>query len=200
MGYCPNAAASNLLVASARLPGATLALSPRIDRLPMSLLLAAIGATVAALLEVSLVPYLRIGDAHPHPVLVLGVIWTVALGLEGGLTWAFVGGIALDIMAQRPLGSSAFALLVSVGGASALARVLSRVRPIVPVLAVAMFSLVNSLLQLAIFGALRSPIPIADPVGSLLPGVAYDTVLAIVVGPLVVAIRDRYRDQDRVDW
>src|SRR4029077_1130282 len=66
----------------------------------MTQLFAAIGATAAALIELSLVPYLRIGDAHPHPVLVFGVIWTIAVGLEAGLVWAVVGGVVLDSLAS----------------------------------------------------------------------------------------------------
>ena len=84
----------------------------------MTLLLAAVGAVVTALVELTVTPYLRIGSAQPHPVLVLAVIVTIAVGLEAGLVWAFVGGLALDVLAQRPLGSSAFALLLCVGGAS----------------------------------------------------------------------------------
>ena len=86
----------------------------------MSSLLAAVGATVAALLESTVVPHLGVGGTGPHLVLVLGVVWTVAAGVESGLVWAFVGGLALDVLVQRPLGSSAFALVVSLGAASVL--------------------------------------------------------------------------------
>jgi hypothetical protein len=34
----------------------------------------------------------------------------------------------------------------------------------------------------------------------LLPGLVYDVVLAAVVGPLIVAVRDRRLEQERVDW
>ena len=98
----------------------------------MTLLLAAVGAVVTALIELTVTPYLRIGSAHPHPVLVLAVIVTIAIGLEAGLVWAFVGGLALDVLAQRPLGSTAFALLLCVGGdvaPRALARAPSADRP-----------------------------------------------------------------------
>ena len=84
----------------------------------MTLLLAAVGATVAALFELTVTTYLRVGGVQPHLVLVLAVIVTIAVGLEAGLVWAFVGGLALDVLAQRPLGSTAFALLLCVGGAS----------------------------------------------------------------------------------
>jgi rod shape-determining protein MreD len=167
----------------------------------MSLLLAAVGATAAALIELTVVvPYLRVGDAYPHLVLVLGVIWTVASGIEGGLVWAFVGGLVLDVLAQRPIGSTAFALLVAAGGAAVVAQFLSRLRPLVPIVAVAILSLVYSMTSFLLLGALRTPVPDPDPVGTLLPGVAYDTILAVVFGPLVVAIHDRVVETERVDW
>ena len=166
----------------------------------MSLLLAAVGAIVAGLLELTIGSYVRIGDAQPHFVLVLGVIWTVAAGLDAGLAWAFAGGLLLDILAPRPLGSSAFALLVSLSVASAASRPLQRLRPLVPIALVPVLSLVNSMLLLVAFGALRSPIPAPDPVGALAPSVIYDTVLAVLLGPLVVSLHDRATDQERVTW
>src|SRR6476661_6128067 len=102
---------------------------------PMTLLLAAVGATVTALLELTVGPYLRFGIAQPHLVLVVGIVVTVAIGLEAGLVWAFVGGLVLDVLAQRPLGSTAFALLLCMGATAVLARLLARFRPIVPIIA-----------------------------------------------------------------
>jgi rod shape-determining protein MreD len=166
----------------------------------MSSLLAAVGATVAALLESTVTPHLAIAGAHPHLVLVLGVVWTVAAGAESGLVWAFVGGLALDLFAQRPLGSSAFALLLSLGAAAVLARMLVRVRPFSPIPLVFVLSFVNSLLLLVVYGALRAPIPDPEPLRTLLPGVLYDTVLAALVGPLAISLWDRRRDADRADW
>src|SRR6185436_18407689 len=145
-------------------------------------------------------PYLRIGDAQPHLVLVLAVIVTIAFGFETGLVWAFVGGLALDVLAQRPLGSSSFALLLCVGGASILARSFARLRPIVPIGAVFVLSIGYSMILFVIFGALGAPLPVADPVSTVLPSAIYDAVLAAIVGPLVIAVHDRRMDQERVDW
>jgi rod shape-determining protein MreD len=166
----------------------------------MTLLLAAVGAVVTALIELTVAPYLRIGAAQPHPVLVLAVIVTIALGLEAGLVWAFVGGLALDVLAQRPLGSTAFTLLLCVGGAAVLARTFSRIRPIVPIAAVLVLSAVYSMILFVAFGALGVRMPVPDPFGVILPGAIYDGVLGAIVGPLTVAIHDRRLDQDRVDW
>jgi rod shape-determining protein MreD len=166
----------------------------------MTLLLAAVGAVVTALIELTVTQYLRIGTAQPHPVLVLGVIVAIAVGLEAGLAWAFVGGLALDVLAQRPLGSTAFALLLCVGGASILARSLVRLRPIVPIVAVLVLSIGYSMILLAAFGALGSPLPVSDPLLVVLPGAIYDAVLAALIGPLTVAVHDRRMEQERVDW
>ena len=55
------------------------------------------------------------------------------------------GGIALDVLAQRPFGTSSFALIVVVGLAAAIARVFIRIRPLVVVPAVALLSFVYSM-------------------------------------------------------
>ncbi|MGP1673817.1 MAG: rod shape-determining protein MreD [Candidatus Limnocylindrales bacterium] len=166
----------------------------------MTLLLAAVGAVVTALIELTVIPYLRIGTAHPHPVLVLGVILAIAVGLEAGIVWAFVGGLALDVLAQRPLGSTAFALLLCVGGASILARSLSRLRPVVPIGAVFLLSIGYSMILFATFSALGTPPAVPDPFGTILPGALYDAVLSAIIGPLTVAVHDRRVEQERVDW
>jgi rod shape-determining protein MreD len=166
----------------------------------MTLLLAAVGAVVTALVELTVIPYLRIGSAHPHPVLVLAVIVTIAIGIEAGLVWAFVGGLALDVLAQRPLGSSAFALLLCVGATSLLARSLAHLRPIVPIVAVFLASVAYSMILFAVFGALGSPPATTDPLGSVFPSAVYDGVLGVLIGPLAVAVHDRRMEQERVDW
>ena len=167
------------------------------DRSPhMSLLFAAIGATIAALLEASLAPELRVGNATLHPVLVLGVIWTIAAGFERGVVVAFVGGLVLDILMARPLGASAFALLVAVGGATLILQPLSRLRTLAPIVAVPVLSLVNSLLVYI----LTSAGSVSDPVGLFVPSAIFDGLLGLVVGPLVVSIHDRRTQVERVDW
>jgi rod shape-determining protein MreD len=166
----------------------------------MSLLLAAIGATITAVLEVTLVQYLSVGNAHPHPVLVIGIIWTIAAGLERGFVWAFVGGLVLDSLTGRPLGASAFALLVVVGGARVISQPLVRLRLLAPIIAVPILSLVYSVLILILTSASQPAISIPDPVALFSPGVLYDTLLGVLLGPLIVSLHDRRLTVERVDW
>lgn len=166
----------------------------------MQLIIAAALAVVAALAEFTVAPYLKIGDAIPHLPLVFGVIWVIAGGLEAGLVWAFVGGIALDILGQRPLGSSAFALLVAIGIASLIGGALGRVRIVAPVFATAVASPVYSMLLLLATTALASTVLSQAAMSTIVPSAVYDTVLSAIAGPLTIAIVLRRQGQDRVDW
>jgi rod shape-determining protein MreD len=166
----------------------------------MTLLLAAVGATVTALLESTAGRYLRVEGAEPHLLLVFGIIVTVAVGLEAGLVWAFVGGLVIDILVQRPLGSTAFALLLCVGATAGLGQLFSRIRPFLPILATAVLSVAYSMILFAAFNALRTPIAVDDPVALVLPSAVYDIVLAALFGPLLVSIHDRRAEPERVDW
>ena len=166
----------------------------------MSLLLSAIGATIVAVLDVTLGRYLTIGNAAPHLVLVLGVVWSIAAGIEAGVAWAFVGGIVLDSLLGRPLGASAFALLVAVGGARLIAQPMARLRLIAPIVAVPILSLVYSMLILVLGSTGQGAGTVADPIALFMPGVAYDAVLGLFIGPLIVNAHDRQLVVERVDW
>jgi len=166
----------------------------------MQLVLAAALSVVAALAEFTIVPYLKVGDAVLHPTLVFGVVWVIAGGLEAGLTWAFVGGIALDILGQRPLGSSAFSLLFAIGLASVIASFLGRIRIVAPVIATAIASPVYSMLLLVTITALSAAQLSPAAVSSVLPSAVYDTVLAAAVGPLAMAVVLRRQAAERADW
>lgn len=166
----------------------------------MSLTLAAVGAVVAALLQSTIVPYLTIGGAQPDLVLVYAVLVTVVVGIDHGLAAAFLGGLIIDVLAPRPLGSTAFVLLIAVGGAAVIGRLFTRGRALAAIVAVFLMSVVSPLLFLVVYGALRGPIPAPEPLMTVIPDAIYNTVLAALVGPLAVYAHRRYFEQDRIDW
>jgi rod shape-determining protein MreD len=166
----------------------------------MGLLLAAIGAAVTALAEATLGPFLAVGDAAPHPVLVGGVIWTIAANLDRGMAWAFVGGLVLDSLLGRPLGTSPVALLVAVGGASLISQPFPRLRLAAPIVAVPVLSLAYSVLIVGIQSALQPGLEVPDLGRLLLPGVIYDAIIGMFLGPLAITFHDRRMPTERVDW
>lgn len=166
----------------------------------MGLLFAAIGATVAALLEASLVPYITVGEAGPHPVLLGGVIWTIVAGIDRGITWAFVGGIVLDSLLGRPLGGSAFALLVAVGGAALVARPFPRLRLVAPVVAIPILSIVYSVILMGLTAAAQPGLPVPNLLQLAIPDALYDAIAGMFLGPLAMTLHDRRLAAERVDW
>ncbi len=166
----------------------------------MQLLIAAALSVVAALAEFTIVPYMKIGDAVPHVVLVFGVVWVIAGTLEAALVWALVGGLALDVLGQRPLGSSAFAMLIAIGLASVIGGFLDRVRIVAPIIATAIASPVYSMLLLVATTALTAATISSAALDTIVPSAVYDTVLAAAVGPLTVAVVMRRRAAERPDW
>ena len=166
----------------------------------MSLTLAAVGAVVAAVLQLTIVPYLGIAGAYPDLVLVVAVIVTFTWGVEAGFTIAFVGGLMIDLLAPRPVGLTAFTLLVSTGLAAVIGRLVPRGRMIVPIAAVFVLSFVTDLLFLAMYSALRGKLEVADPASLILPGAIYSAAIAAVLTPAAVLLHNRFAERERVAW
>jgi hypothetical protein len=87
-----------------------------------------------------------------------------------------------------------------VGLAALIARAMQQFRYLAPVVAVFVCAVVNALLFLVVYGAIRSPIPVSDPLSAILPSAIYDTAIAAVVGPLAVALVARRQPRERLDW
>ncbi len=66
-----------------------------------------------ALVQSSLLPRLPLLNLYPDLVLVAVLSWTTVHGVREGAVAAFVGGLLLDLLSGRPLGSQALALLLT---------------------------------------------------------------------------------------
>jgi rod shape-determining protein MreD len=166
----------------------------------MSLTLAAVGAVVAAILQLTIVPYLGIAGAYPDLLLILAVIATFAWSTEAGMTLAFVGGLMIDLLAPRPIGLTAFTLLLSTGIAAILGRVIQRGRVLTPIALIFALSFVTDLTFLTVFAALRGKLEVADPIQLILPGAIYSTAIAVVLSPLATVLNKRFAERERVAW
>ena len=91
----------------------------------MSVLAPAVGAVLAAILESSVLTHLQVGSVGPDLVFAMGIAVAMVLGFESGMTWAFVGGLSLDLLLPgQVLGSSALTLVLLIGAALMVARAL----------------------------------------------------------------------------
>ena len=166
----------------------------------MRLALAAVAAVVAALLQASLTPYISIGDAAPDLALVVVLLWVSFGSLDGAMVAAFVGGITVDALMARPLGSTSFVLLLATGAATLISRTGARSRIPLLILAAFVLSVATALLWLVVYGALAGPVPASDPMGSAIPDAIYTTAVFVAALPIVILLRRRFGEQERVAW
>ena len=168
----------------------------------MGLVLAAVGAAVAALIQSSILPFAAAGGAGLDLVLVLAVVWTMTVGLDGGLIWAFLGGLIIDVLLLRPLGLTAFVLLLAVGAAWLVGRISPR--PLYPfvVATAAGAGALGSILTVLLFGALRGLPAGVEPLAQAIPTGLMAGLAAALIAPIPILIRRRKfaEDAERVDW
>jgi rod shape-determining protein MreD len=135
-------------------------------------------------------------------VLVIAVVWTMALGLEGGLVWAFLGGLVIDILLMRPLGLTAFIDLLAVGAAWLVGQL--AMRALYPAIVVTAFvtSAVATPASILLYQALRGAPPGVDPLAGVVTSALAAAIAAAVIAPpaLLIARARRARETERVDW
>jgi rod shape-determining protein MreD len=168
----------------------------------LSLVLAAVGATVAALVQATVLPFAAEGGGGLDLVLVIAVVWTMALGLEGGLVWAFLGGLVIDVLLMRPLGLTAFIDLLAVGAAWVIARLATRARYPVIVATAAVAAAVAVPASTMLYEVLRDVPPGVDPFAGIVQSTIAAAIVAAVLAPpaLAVARARRVEETERVDW
>ncbi len=67
---------------------------------------------IAAILQSTVVPEIRIGGGGPDLILMLVLSWTMLADVEEGIVWAMVGGIMQDLAAGLPTGTSALVMVI----------------------------------------------------------------------------------------
>ncbi len=165
----------------------------------MGPVLAAVGAAIAALMEVTVASRIHLADAQPQIVFVIAVLLALIIGFEEGMAWAFVGGLFVDLLTLRPLGSTVFGLLVVVGLAAAINPILVRIRFASPLVAVIVFTPVFIVLSTVTAGLLRPPAP-ALRLSYLAAATLLNVTFGAFVAPLFMAVRRRWEQKERLSW
>jgi rod shape-determining protein MreD len=163
--------------------------------------LATLVPLAAALLQGSVVPFIAVAGARPNLVVLAAASWAVAVGAREAVWWAFLGGLAADLLSGGPLGALAIAALVPV---SALALTEGQQRPrslMTGVVLVAAASLVSGLLYLGILALVGAGTADAAPlVAAAVGGAVYNGVLAIATYPLFRGLRRTTEKQASFGW
>jgi rod shape-determining protein MreD len=152
--------------------------------IPLLLLLALLQSTAAGRLQ--------IGQVKPDLVLLMVIVGTLLYGGRAGVLWAFVGGVALDLFSNGPLGASSLALMAAALVASLGHRPLSRFNILVPLSAAALGTLAYAAVYLAILAVFNSmawierPMPFLDAMRYIvMPATLYNTAIMLLLLPLL---------------
>lgn len=154
-----------------------------------------------ALLQSTVASELMIRGVKPDLVLIAVLVATLVYGGQGGILWAFIGGIGLDLFSGGPLGASSIALMAASLVAASGYRVLSRYHLFVPLGAASLGTIIYGIVYLTILSALnraaqlpllatlaipQHTVPIWATVQQIvIPAMFYNTTLVLFLTPLL---------------
>lgn len=146
----------------------------------------------ACLLQATAAARFKIYGVKPDLVLLLVVIGTLVYGSRPGLVWAFFGGLGLDIFSGGPMGSSSLALMAASLVAGFGHRTLSRFNIFVPLVAIAVGTLVYAGAYLGILAVLQyldvthHQVPLFATVQNVVvPAIVYNTTIMVILIPFL---------------
>ncbi len=155
---------------------------------------------LVVLVQATLLARVRLVGASPNLLLVVVVCWSLIRGLYDGLIWGFVGGLALDVIAGLPLGTSSLALMATTPLAGLGKNSVFPGSLTLPVLLVALATPVYG--WLVLLTELLRGIPVdwlASSVRVIGPEIAINGALVIVVYPVLRWLATQIRPT-QMEW
>ena len=151
----------------------------------MRVALAIVVPLVAALLQGSVVPFVAVAGARPNLVVLAAASWAVAMGPREAVWWAFLGGLAADLLSGGPVGALALAALLPVA-ALGLADTQGRPRSVLTgALLIGLASLAAGVIYVAVLALAGVQLPeLPVLLANVVSGGIYNAVLAIATYPL----------------
>jgi rod shape-determining protein MreD len=157
----------------------------------MRLALGILVPLTAALLQGTVAPLIAVGGARPSLPLLVAASWSVAVGAREGVWWAFLGGLASDLISAGPLGAFALASLPPVAAVGLRETGPGRPTPIVAAaVLVGLAALAAGLLYvgiLAVAGEAVSSLPLAA--GTAVGSAVYTGLLSLAIYPIARLLR-----------
>ena len=156
----------------------------------MRVALAIVVPLAAALLQGSVVPFVAVAGARPNLVVLVAASWAVAAGPREAIWWAFLGGLAADLLSGGPVGALAIASLLpvaAIGVSQTAGRPPSVVTGSVLVGVCTAASALLYDLVLALVGVQLPELPAL--VAATVTGAVYNAVLAIATYPFLRLLR-----------
>lgn len=137
---------------------------------------------IAAVIQSTIVPEIRIGSGGPDLVLMLVLSWTLLADIEEGVVWAIVGGVVQDLINGVPLGTSALALVILAFAVNVSIRTVAWNNLIIPVPAAAVGTILYHLMLFVLLAVLGRRISMVYMLTSVtLPTLVFNAILILPI-------------------
>ena len=156
----------------------------------MRVALAIVVPLAAALLQGSVVPFVAVAGARPNLVVLVAASWALAAGPREAIWWAFLGGLAADLLSGGPVGALAVASLLPVA-ALGVSQTAGRPPSVVTgSILVGVASAVSGLLYAVVLALVGVQLPdLGAVLGTTVTGAIYNAILAIATYPFLRMLR-----------
>ena len=132
---------------------------------------------LAAILQSSVIPQIRIAHGEPDLVFLMVLAYSINANLDRAVIWSFVGGIFQDLLSFAPLGTSVMGMILMTFGVNSLGRQVYGIGFLTLVALVLVGTLVKQFLALIIISASGMPINLISGFTQvILPTMLYNLV------------------------
>lgn len=135
---------------------------------------------LAAVINATIMPELRLGNGTADLVFLLVMSWALLADVRDAMLWAVIGGMLQDVLSIAPVGTSALGLVIVAFAADAVFGTVSRGNLIVPLVVAGVGTVVYQMLTLLLLRMLG-----LSAVG-LGQGVVYVMVPSTIMNVLLV--------------
>ena len=157
-------------------------------------------AVIVGIVHAGLAPVIVVRGVKPNLLLVAVVLVTCLAGFMPGITWAFVGGLTVNLLVGEPLGSVPLMLLLVAALIAGGSRALGGLVWIFPVAAAFVGSIVADVGSLFISQLVTDAVAAAPPFDILLAAAVLNAgIVAILLYP-ARALTRRYAPEEAPAW
>lgn len=155
--------------------------------------------TLAIILQSTFMPQIRILGGEPDLVFLLTLSWAINGRLEQSVLWAFVGGIAQDLMSAAPTGASVLSMILLVFGIDRIKQQVYSIGFLTIIGIVIVGTLVEKIIYMIVLSFSGLTIyPLENLTYVILPTIAYNLVFIGPVYWVVRRIQRRARREQRI--
>ncbi|MFZ2489504.1 MAG: rod shape-determining protein MreD [Anaerolineae bacterium] len=153
---------------------------------------------LAALLQVSFLPALRIAGVYPNLALVIVVVWALLRNTRSAVGWALIAGLWLDLLSGSVFGVYTLGLVAAAALTGTSGQTVYRPSPLLAVIMLTISTALQYFIQMTLLWLNGTTLVIGDILLRLtLPEIVYNCLVMLALYPLLVRI-ERATGQERL--